>query len=223
MLEVLRYLHVPLVWPVQKYLQFMMNGQVYQFTCLPFGLATFAREFTKLLQPVVQLLQLLRCQALPQDVYLDDWLTRASAPLQARTHTDLFLWVLQHLWLQVEIGAQPAVQLYRHAVQHIHLHHGTPAQNAGQVQNTMDHWRSNLLITARDFHRHLGMLTFMISLVPWGRLCLRPIHWMVGVRGPVPGDGVLHGQTGFQWPQPFSIRWHGGPPLWSYRESQWVL
>ena len=38
----------------------------------------------------------LRCQALPQDVYLDDWLTRASAPLQARTHTDLFLWVLQH-------------------------------------------------------------------------------------------------------------------------------
>ena len=44
------YLHVPMHQAVRKYLRFVVNKQVYQFTCLPFGLATSPREFTKLLQ-----------------------------------------------------------------------------------------------------------------------------------------------------------------------------
>ena len=34
------YLHVPMHQAVGKYLRFVVNKQVYQFTCLPFGLAT---------------------------------------------------------------------------------------------------------------------------------------------------------------------------------------
>ena len=52
------YLHVPMARLLRKYLRFMVNGQVYQFVYLPFGLATSPWEFTKLLRPVVQLLQL---------------------------------------------------------------------------------------------------------------------------------------------------------------------
>ena len=43
------YLHVPMHQAVRKYLRFVVNKKVYQFTCLPFGLATSPREFTKLL------------------------------------------------------------------------------------------------------------------------------------------------------------------------------
>ena len=53
---------------------------VYQFTCLPFGLATSPREFTKLLRPVVSLL---RQQGVKLHVYLDDWLIRADTWEQA--------------------------------------------------------------------------------------------------------------------------------------------
>ena len=70
------------------------NGRVYQFTCLPFGLATSPREFTKLLRPVVQLLRL---QGIKLHVYPNDWLIRASSAVQARTLADLVLQVLQHL------------------------------------------------------------------------------------------------------------------------------
>ena len=45
------YLHVPMHQAVRKYLRFVVNKKVYQFTCLPFGLATSPREFTKLLRP----------------------------------------------------------------------------------------------------------------------------------------------------------------------------
>ena len=71
------YLHVPMHQAVRKYLQFVVNKQVYQFTCLPFGLATSPREFTKLLQPVVALL---RQRGVKLHVYLDDWLIRADFP-----------------------------------------------------------------------------------------------------------------------------------------------
>ena len=47
------HLHVPMHKAVRKYLCFVVNKQVYQFTCLPFGLATSPWEFTKLLCPAV--------------------------------------------------------------------------------------------------------------------------------------------------------------------------
>ena len=69
------YLHVLMHQAVRKYLRFVVNKQVYQFTCLPFGLATSPREFTKLLRPIVVLL---RQQGVKLHVYLDDWLIRAD-------------------------------------------------------------------------------------------------------------------------------------------------
>ena len=68
-------LHVPMHQAIWKYLRFVVNKKVYQFTCLPFGLATSPREFTKLLRPVVTLL---RQQGVKLHVYLDYWLIRAD-------------------------------------------------------------------------------------------------------------------------------------------------
>ena len=65
---------------VRKYLRFVVNKKVYQFICLPFGLATYPREFTKLLQTAISLF---RQQGVKLHVYLDDWLIRADTPEQA--------------------------------------------------------------------------------------------------------------------------------------------
>ena len=78
------HLHVPMHQAVRKYLHFVVNKKVYQFTCLPFGLATSPREFTKLLRPVVSLL---RQQGVKLHVYLDDWLIRADTPEEAQLHS----------------------------------------------------------------------------------------------------------------------------------------
>ena len=91
------YLHVPMHQAVRKYLRFVVNKKVYQFTCLPFGLATSPREFTKLLRPVVSLLGQ---QGVKLHVYLDDWLIRADTPEQAQLHTQTTIKVLQFLgWI----------------------------------------------------------------------------------------------------------------------------
>ena len=46
------YYTVPIHSNHQKYLKFMFNGTLYQYTCLPNGLSSAPRIFTKLLKPV---------------------------------------------------------------------------------------------------------------------------------------------------------------------------
>ena len=53
----------------QKYLKFFWDGQLYAFTCLPMGLATSPRVFTKLLKPVFAKL---RQMGHVSSIYIDD-------------------------------------------------------------------------------------------------------------------------------------------------------
>jgi hypothetical protein len=51
------YYSIPISQPHQKYLKFGWHGQLYQFTCLPNGLACAPQIFTKLLKPVYSTLR----------------------------------------------------------------------------------------------------------------------------------------------------------------------
>ena len=63
------YYSVPIDSKFQKYLKFEHEGTLYQFTCLPNGLSSAPRYFTKLLKPV---LATLRNQGYISSAYLDD-------------------------------------------------------------------------------------------------------------------------------------------------------
>ena len=173
------YLHVPMGRKIRKFLRFMVNGQVYQFTCLPFGLATSPREFTKLLRPVVQLLRL---QGIRLHVYLDDWLIRADSPEEVSDHARLVIQLLQHLgWLvnYAKSDLTPSRDFH-----FIGMHFRTVPHTVAplpkmriKVQGILDHWRIAQDVSARDVHHMLGVLNYMAGLVPRGRLRFRPIQW----------------------------------------------
>lgn len=65
------YLLVPVDRSHRKYLRFQWRGATYQFTALPFGLATSPFIFTKIIRPVTTKL---REEGLQSVVYLDDFL-----------------------------------------------------------------------------------------------------------------------------------------------------
>ena len=65
------YLSIPIAKSHRNYLRFLWKGIKYQFSSLPFGLATAPLVFTKLLKPVVSHL---RQQGIRLIVYLDDFL-----------------------------------------------------------------------------------------------------------------------------------------------------
>ena len=210
------YLHVPMHQALWKYLQFVVNKKVYQFTCLPFGLATSPCEFTKLLRPVVVLL---RQRGVKLHVYLDDWLIGADTPEQAQLHAQTTFRVLQFLgWI---INYEKSDLTPSQDLQFIGMQFNTRQFTVApqpkmrlKVQSVHQHWMTNPDITARDLHRWLGMLVFMASLVPRGRLRLRPVQWWAATAWcQRPGAG----STGSQFLSGFCQRWPGGHLQQSYK------
>ena len=91
---------------------------------------------------------------------------------------------------QVQLGSQPAVRFYRHAVQHVRLHRGTSTQNAGQ---NPEH-PGSLEITPAHIHQGSAQTFGYVDI--HGHSCAKrsttpPPNPVVGVWGMVPGDGVL--------------------------------
>ena len=164
---------------VRKYLRFVVNKKLNQFTGLPFGLATSPREFTKLLRPVVTLL---RQQGVKLHVYLDDQVIRAHTPEQAKLHAQTTIRVLQFLsWIiNYEKSDLTPSQDFQFIGMQCNTRQFTVAplpKMRLKVQSVHQHRMTDPNITARDLHKLLGMLVFMASLVQRGRLRLRPVQW----------------------------------------------
>ena len=88
------YFTIPIDFGHQQYLRFMLEGESYQFTCLPFGLSCAPRTFTKVLKPVMILLWSWGVRII---VYIDDMLILAETPEQVSQHLETLLWMLQAL------------------------------------------------------------------------------------------------------------------------------
>nr|XP_046491856.1 uncharacterized protein LOC124223672 [Neodiprion pinetum] len=63
------YFLIPVGKKCRKFLRFSFEGQLYEFTCLPFGLSSAPRVFTKVIKPV---LNWLRSRGFLSVAYLDD-------------------------------------------------------------------------------------------------------------------------------------------------------
>lgn len=82
----------------QKFLKFIWKDNLFEFACLPFGLVSAPRVFTKLMKPVVCLLRHLVIRVI---IYLDDLLIMAESKGLASSHATTALTLLEGLGFQV--------------------------------------------------------------------------------------------------------------------------
>ena len=91
------YLHIPIHPNSRKYLRFFHRSQVFQFSSLPFGLATAPQVFTIIVKEV-KLMALSRGIRLHQ--YLENWLIRAQSQEEAQVNTQTVVDLTQSLgWI----------------------------------------------------------------------------------------------------------------------------
>ena len=91
------YLHILIHPNSRKYLRFCHRSQVFQFTSLPFGLATAPQVFTMIVKEV-KLMALSRGLRLHQ--YLDNWLIRSQSQEEALVNTQAVVDLTQPLgWI----------------------------------------------------------------------------------------------------------------------------
>ena len=88
------YHSIPAWEPHRRYSEFRWKGELWEYNCLPFGLADAPRAFTKVLIPVVTFL---RGQGLLLLVYLDGWLIVGLTPLDTLHATETVVVLLEML------------------------------------------------------------------------------------------------------------------------------
>ena len=196
------YLHIPINQDHQRWLRFHIKDQAYAFRCLPFGLSTAPRVFTRVVKAVGAFL---RRQGVQIHFYLDDWLITSQSLVMAHRHTDLVLRTLARLGFIVNLKKshlQPTQSP---------IFLGARLDLLGRVYPSQERI-CNLIECARIFNQAeyapaaawlklLGLMASMVELVPWCRFRMRPIqlHLLYHYRPnlhplskPVPLSHIVH-------------------------------
>ena len=182
------YFHIPIHPRSRKYLRFFLNSKAYQFTALPFGLATAPLEFTKVVKEVKLLAQ---TKGIRIHQYLDDWLLRAPCPETCQRNTQTLLALCRELGWVVNLEKSELVpqQVFNFVGYRFDL-------LTGRVLPTSERWetlKAKLLFvknrdscTVRQFMSLIGLLTATEKQVWLGRLRMRPIQWHLKQHWHVP-------------------------------------
>lgn len=92
------YFSIPIHHTSRKYLKFIWKGTLYEFTCLPFGLSSAPRVFTKIMKPVFSYL---RSMGICCFYYIDDLLNQDVDINNCRSNAELLIKILKDLGFHI--------------------------------------------------------------------------------------------------------------------------
>ena len=172
------YLHVPIFPSDRKWLGFFINRVPFQFRCLPFGLSTAPRTFTRIVKVVAEFLRL---QGHRIFVYLDDWLLVApSRPMLLRTISTTCQ-LVQNLGFirNTEKSQTTPSQVIEFLGASLDLRQGRAYPTQDRISNTVS--CAAALATAKQapaslWMRLLGLIASMVAILPNCRLRMRVIQ-----------------------------------------------
>ena len=212
------YFTVPVWRNHQKYLRFVWKAG--SFACLPFGLASAPRVFTKLMKPVVGLL---RQPGIRLIVYLYDILIMAQSRDIALQHASTALDLLQGLgflinYLKSVLVPSTKMEFLGFVVDFLTLSLALPRDKIRNVRKECQALLNLPLVTVRQLAKLLGHLTSTIQAVFPGPLHFRHLQ-------NEKNRALVHSQT-YDSATPLSLRlgrnWFGRGTTWKHgMEKLW--
>ncbi|KAM4702972.1 uncharacterized protein WCC33_011531 [Rhinophrynus dorsalis] len=172
------YLTVPMAPSSQIFLQFSWHDQTWQFTCLPFGLSSAPRCFTKLLKPVVASL---RSHGVRLIIYLDDILIMSQYRSLLCIHTEWTIRLLTDLgflinWEKSELIPSQRIQFLGFIVDSLQASLSLPGSKIRMIRKEI---RSILRLeqfSLRKLARVVGLLSASIQAIFPGPLHYRALQ-----------------------------------------------
>ena len=162
------YLQVPLHLDSRRFLRFVAQGNVYQFSALCFGLSTAPQVFTRVMAPVSAILH---SWGIRMRQYLDDWLVQSSSR-ESLLHD---LQVVMDLCRELGIVINPAkshlvpsqVVQYLGVVIDSRSFRASPSlERVGKLQSTATEFLSCAAPPASTWLSLIGILSSLSHLVP---------------------------------------------------------
>ena len=172
------YFTVPIWKNHQKYLRFVWKETIYEFACLPFGISSAPRAFTKLMKPVVGLLRQLGIRLI---IYLDDILIMAPSCALALQHASTTPNLLEGLGFVVNYQKSVLVpattmEFLGFVVDSLTLSLALPRDKVRKVRKECQHLIDSPLVSVQQLAKLLGHLTSTIQAVFPGPLNFRQLQ-----------------------------------------------
>lgn len=161
------YFVVPIWENHQKFLRFLWKGSLMEFACLPFGLASAPRIFTKLMKPVVALL---RRSGIRLIIYLDDILFMNQTPMALRRDISTALHLLENLGFIInmtksQLDPTQTLEFLGFLVNTRDMTLVLPQGKVTNIKNLCTQMMALKVVTVRDVARLIGKLTASIQAI----------------------------------------------------------
>lgn len=173
------YLHIPIHKSTRKYLRFAIDGVVYAFKALPFGLNLSPWVFTRIMESVVSLVRKDSNSEISH--YLDDLLQKNSNPETLKIDLQNLISKLEDLGFMINqlksdlVPAQDFIHLGMNFITTENCVKLTEKRK-DKMLLSIDTLLAQNESTARDIAAVIGQLSAAAELIPLGRLFLRPVQ-----------------------------------------------
>ena len=181
------FFHISIYPPHRKFLRFSLDGEVYQFTVLPFGMSLSPRVFTKCTQAAVAPL---RAQGIRLDTYLDDWLISADSEQEASRHTETVVSHLTSLGFVLNYEKSSLVPSQQTTFLGVVLDSTTPwarltPERIQKFLSCVAAFQVGARVPYKTCMQVSGFMASAIHLMRLGRYHMRPFQkWMLSLRIP---------------------------------------
>ena len=172
------YLHIPIHRQDRKWLRFKVNGQAFEFKCLPFGLSTAPRVFTRVTQELGAFVRSLGVQIY---MYLDDWIILSLTQAEAERDLKFMCETIERLGFVINKAKSCLIPTQKPTFlgADIELDSGRVFPTDNRILNLIScviFLMSMGEAPAIVWLKVLGLMASMVDLVPWCRFHMRPLQ-----------------------------------------------
>ena len=180
------YLQIPIHQDSQHLLQFQWEGRVYQFQCLPFGLTSAPRVFSKVMKPVVGTL---RHMGIRLVIYLDDILILHQTKEELIQLIPLIFKLFEALGLVVNctksvLSPQQRMEFLGFVVDTVTLHLIFPAEKLRKIQQSAQHLLHQQNVSVREVARFVGKASASMRAIWQAPLHYRALQFLINSAVP---------------------------------------
>ena len=172
------YLSILIAERDRKFLRFLWEEQIYEFRCLPFGLSSAPRVFTKLLKPVMALL---RRQGIRTIIFLDDMLIMGQSKEELVDQVGEILQFLQLLGFVINqeksvLSPSHTIQFLGFMVDSALMMISLPQKKVEDIAKACQAALLQGTLSVRDLSRLIGQMSATMRAVLPAPLCYRNLQ-----------------------------------------------
>ena len=192
----------------RKFLRFVWNDQLFQFTCLPNGLSSAPRWYTKLMKPIFSKL---RNQGFISVYYLDDIWLMGETRLQCQINLQVTISFLQEAGFLINfekscIVPTQYIKFLGFHLDSVNMTVNLPSEKKENIAILCKNLLTNNELSVRDVAKVIGVLVSCLPAIRYGALFYRYLERdkIIGLRANAGNfDGKMkissNGKSDLQW------------------------